>query len=429
MLAAAQPDEVFAKGRRMKTLTGRVGRYEIVKYLGQGGFSTVYLAKDIALDRSVALKIEKQAFRSDFGVENESRMLASLQHPAIVAVHDVGRQSVDVGDQLQELSYGVFEYMESSLELELKRSPTSLPYDRLIEIIAKIADAVDYVHRRGYLHRNIKPQVVYLDSNGLPRLSGFAVAIRQKDLEQQIAGTPRYMAPEAFSEPQSLGPQSDVWSLGVTLYQCLTGQLPFEFASLGDLTSNLSSGMSAIPPRQLVGSIPDQLESICLKCLSFKPEDRYATAGSMASALNDWQRGAVPSKRTRVFVSHSTQDREFVEKEIISLLERNGIQTWYSKVQINTSAQWERAIVQGLESCEWFLVVMSLRAAQSEWVKDELHWAIDNRPKRIIPVLIEDCEVRQFHIRMARLQYVDFRSNPTGCHNKLMEAFENTIQN
>jgi hypothetical protein len=112
----------------------------------------------------------------------------------------------------------------------------------------------------------------------------------------------------------------------------------------------------------------------------------------------------------RVFVSHSTLDRQWVEREIISFLDENGIRTWYAKSAIITSAQWEREILRGMESCDWFLLVVSPRAAGSEWVKDELCWAIDQRPTKIIPVIQERTDLYQFHIRLPRLQHVDFSS-------------------
>src|SRR5262245_13627806 len=106
----------------------------------------------------------------------------------------------------------------------------------------------------------------------------------------------------------------------------------------------------------------------------------------------------------KVFVSHSTQDRSFVEREIVRLLEKHGLDAWYSKDDIQTSAHWERDILAGLKSCEWFLVVMSPRSAQSEWVRDEVHWAIQHRGQRIIPVLMEACNLEDFHLRMPRIQ-------------------------
>ena len=115
------------------------------------------------------------------------------------------------------------------------------------------------------------------------------------------------------------------------------------------------------------------------------------------------------SPMTRVFISHATKDREFVEKEIIPLLQRHGIQIWYSKDDIYTAADWEQAIRQGLESCDWFLVVLTPKSVTSPWVQAEVHWGIEERKNRFVPVLAEDCGVAQIHLMIRTIQFVDFR--------------------
>jgi type VI secretion system protein VasG len=127
---------------------------------------------------------------------------------------------------------------------------------------------------------------------------------------------------------------------------------------------------------------------------------------------------------TKVFISHSTQDRELVEREIIGLLHANGIEAWYSQDDIRPTDNWERTILRGLRSCEWFLLVMSPRSAQSEWVKDEISWAVDERPGRIIPVLIEDCQSSDFHIRLSRIQHVDLRESTPQARRLLLSLLE-----
>jgi hypothetical protein len=99
---------------------------------------------------------------------------------------------------------------------------------------------------------------------------------------------------------------------------------------------------------------------------------------------------------------------KWVEKEIVALLSSNGIKPWYSKASISTASQWEREILRGMESCDWFLLVVSPRAAKSEWIKDELNWAVYNRPTRIVPVIMEKCNLWDFHIRLPRIQNIDF---------------------
>ena len=112
-----------------------------------------------------------------------------------------------------------------------------------------------------------------------------------------------------------------------------------------------------------------------------------------------------------VFVSHSSEDWEWVDRKIIKPLEKHKINVWYSGLHIKSTSQWEREILRGLEISVWFLLVVSPRSEKSEWVKDELGWAIDHRPGKIAPVIMEDAELYNFHIRLPRIQYIDFRSS------------------
>lgn len=126
----------------------------------------------------------------------------------------------------------------------------------------------------------------------------------------------------------------------------------------------------------------------------------------------------------KVFVSHSTKDRTFVEQEIIRLLNSHGIETWYSRDDIRTADTWLQTIHKGLQSCDWFLVVMSRNSANSEYVKDEVSWAIEKRwPGRFIPVLIDDCDPVDFHLRMPRIQYVAFVTDLQEARKRLLAAW------
>jgi len=202
----------------------------------------------------------------------------------------------------------------------------------------------------------------------------------------------------------------------------LTRQLPFKAESKKQLSQLITSSDPPLPS-SIDPTIPDELEEICLKCLSKNPQDRYSNAGKLASDLRAWLRSIERKKIQRVFISHSTTDREFAEKEIIYTLERNEIRTWYSKASIQSASEWERSILRGLESCDWFLVILSQNSVMSEWVKDELHWAVDNRPDKIIPIRIDNSELRDFHIRLARIQYVDFRQPSKESRQSLLTLF------
>jgi len=379
------------------------------------------LASDPELCRTVAIKVNRRDYGEDPGspLLNEARILAQLQHPSILNILDVGRQA---DGQL----FFVLEFMDGgTLEDSLREKGARFSHQRIVAIAASIADALDYVHRRGYLHRNIKPRAILLDSGGQLRLSGFSVAVQKATLKSaRVAGTPAYMAPEQFMDDAArLGPHTDVWGLGAALYEALTGHLPFQGSTFSERRRMITGTVPALPS-STNSEIPHELDLICLKCLSRNPEERYSNAALLAADLRALQHDTGPRKQHRVFVSHSTRDRAFVEREIISPLERSGIKTWYSKVDIQTSSEWERSILRGLESCEWFLVVMSPRSSSSEWVKDEVHWAIDKRPNGIIPVLMEACDLRDFHIRMARIQYVDFRNPTPESRVQLLELFE-----
>jgi hypothetical protein len=126
---------------------------------------------------------------------------------------------------------------------------------------------------------------------------------------------------------------------------------------------------------------------------------------------------------TRVFISHSTADREWVEREVIQVLESKGIKTWYSKMAIKTASQWEREIVRGLQGCDWFLLVASPSAAASEWVKDEVYWAIFHRPEKIIVLIKDPCNLWDFHMRIPRLQNIDFKRPNSSAREELLDLF------
>jgi type II secretory pathway component PulF len=128
---------------------------------------------------------------------------------------------------------------------------------------------------------------------------------------------------------------------------------------------------------------------------------------------------------TSVFISHSSANREIIEEQLVEPLERMGISCWYSKHAIQSASEWERSILDGLERCEWYLIAMSHEALTSEWVKDELFWAIDNRSENIIPVILDDCDPARFHIRMRRLQVIDLAENYDAGLREIMQAMRN----
>src|SRR5262249_42425871 len=124
----------------------------------------------------------------------------------------------------------------------------------------------------------------------------------------------------------------------------------------------------------------------------------------------------------RVFISHATPDRSFVERAIIPLLEKHGIQTWYARTDIQGASEWERAILNGLRSCDQLLVVMSPRSARSKWVKREVDWAFA-KERPVVPVMLEDCDPDDFHFGLAAIQFVDFRGGTQAGRQRLLDVF------
>lgn len=128
-------------------------------------------------------------------------------------------------------------------------------------------------------------------------------------------------------------------------------------------------------------------------------------------------------KPNQVFVSHSALDREFVEREIVSLLTLHDIRVWYSQQDIQTAAQWHLSILKGLEKCDWFLVVLSPRSVASSWVAAEVHWALEERQGRVVPVLVEDCDWQRLHLMLRTIQHVDLRGNSEDAKRRLLQTW------
>ncbi|HUT94806.1 MAG TPA: protein kinase [Thermoguttaceae bacterium] len=265
----------------------KLGRFSIKRCLGVGSFGDVLLAHDGELDRFVALKFprwDRLAPHADSdSYVREARNAARLKHPGIVSVYDVNTE----GDHV----FIVMEYVQGLDLAEVLRLERLSPL-RAAEVMIEIADAVSYAHEQGLVHRDLKPGNIILDCEGHPHVADFGLAVHEKGqhlLRGQVAGTPYYMSPEQVrGETHRLDGRTDVWSLGVVLYEILVGQRPFSGKTSREVFDEIEH-REAKPLRQLDRKIPEPLERICLKCLSKRMTDRYPSASDLVDELCHWR--------------------------------------------------------------------------------------------------------------------------------------------
>ena len=272
-------------------MLGDFGDYELLEEIGRGGQGVVYRAHQKSLNRTVALKViglgpwATEAHLKRF--RREAEAAASLEHPCIVPIHEVGERDGSC--------YFSMKFVEGGqLDEVIGRQP--LPIVRAVELMAKVSRAVQYAHEHGIVHRDIKPGNILLDQKGEPHLTDFGLA-RLVETEsnvtrtKEVLGTPSYMAPEqAVGETRKLTSATDVYGLGAVLYQLLTGQPPYAGGTTYE-TVKLLLETEPRPPRLLNPKIDRDLSTICLKCLEKDPQRRYPSPLALAQDLENWLRG------------------------------------------------------------------------------------------------------------------------------------------
>ena len=269
----------------------KIAEYEILAVLGRGGMGVVYKARQIRLNRLVALKMILT--EGNFGRESlkrfqaEAEVIAKLQHPNIVQVYEVGNN--------EGRPFFSLEYVDGvSLDKELKSTPATAA--KVASLTETLARAIHVAHQRGIIHRDLKPANVLLTADGTPKIADFGLAKQLEDDQGQtrtgeVLGTPSYMAPEqAQGLTKQIGPASDVYALGAIMYAMLTGRPPFRGTTLLDTLEQVRT-VEPVPPSRLFLKLPRDLETICLKCLQKDPKARYESAEALAEDLRRYQAG------------------------------------------------------------------------------------------------------------------------------------------
>lgn len=260
-------------------------RYEILGTLGCGATSRVEKARDTVLGRTVALKTLVHAFGASIEQKQflrEAQIVSQLSHPAIVNLYDVGIEGENV-------AYLVMEYVPGKT-LQQVLSETAIPFPRACAWAADLAGALSGAHRAGIIHGDIKPGNILVTEDGRVKLGDFGIArfATQVSGSGQMMGTPAYLSPEQITgEPQST--RSDIFSLGIVLYQMATGAAPFEGSSVSAVCAQILSA-EPMPPSQRNPALPAEIDRIILRCLAKSPADRYPSAESLAASLYPFAR-------------------------------------------------------------------------------------------------------------------------------------------
>ena len=285
-------------------MISQLGRYEVIGELGQGAMGIVYKAKDPLIDRIVAIKTislnlaleEKEEYEARF--YQEAKAAGRLSHPNIVTIYDVGKSG--------DVAYIAMEFLQGRELRDILNEDPLLPIDQVLDIVVQVAQGLAYAHEHGIVHRDVKPSNIMVVRDGHVKITDFGIArMASSSVRTQtgmVLGSPKYMSPEQVMGKQ-IDQRSDIFSLGVMLYEMLAGQVPFNGENVNAIMYQILNAMPP-PPGTLNPAVPDMLNFIVAKALAKTPDDRYRDAGEFADDLRAC-RDIVPRSGARVDLRRS----------------------------------------------------------------------------------------------------------------------------
>lgn len=295
------------------------GRYEIIDRIGGGGMALVYKGHDILLNRKVAIKVLRQQYVHDEEFirrfRREAQAAASLSHPNVVSIYDVGQE--------EDIHYIVMEYIEGKTLNDLIKERAPLQVEEAIRIASQICDALDHAHHNQIIHRDIKPHNILMGKNGRVKVTDFGIA-RAADSSQitqtgSVVGSVHYFSPE-HAKGTSTGAKSDIYSLGIVLYQMLTARLPFSGESpISVALKHLQEDVEE--PRKVNPLIPQSVENLILKSMRKNQDERYQSAKEM---LKDLESCLLPERRNEPKIQFASDEEDEEKTRVIPAIKGDG---------------------------------------------------------------------------------------------------------
>ncbi|MCD6452546.1 MAG: protein kinase [Acidobacteria bacterium] len=292
------PTQVLGKDTFSLVKNALKGKYEVISELGRGGMAIVFKARDLKLDRLVAIKVLPPEFAYDIEFlrrfHHEAKIAAKLDHPNIISIYEVG--------EADGLTYFAMSYIDGETLADYIKRTGPIPTSEAIRITKDIASALSYAHKRGIIHRDIKPENILLDQEGRIKVTDFGIAKAAYGTTLATRtgvslGTPHYMSPEQ-ARGKPIDKRSDLYSLGIVMYEMVTGRVPFEGV---DITSIMYQHVHETPdpPRKMNKDLPEWLERIILHLLAKDPDARFQTADDLITALTSEGKITHPVRKER----------------------------------------------------------------------------------------------------------------------------------